>query len=316
MTQGFAIANPGSFTGSTSISTVGTITSGTWLGTSITKVAEGRLTLTSGTPVTTSDVTAATTIYYTPYKGNRLSLYNGTNWVDSIFTQFSIAVPATTATMYDIWAYLSGSTPTLELLSWTNDTTRATALTTQDGVYVKSGDATRRYLGSFRTTGVSGQTEDSLAKRWLYNYYNRTCKSVSAIDTTNSWTYSGASPGWRQANANTANQLDFIQGVVEDQVFAQVTLWGPTSSVSAKLMAPGIGVNSTSSNSAITFTGIGTTSPGYPGLCSWVGFGTTGRNYIAWLEQRDNSGGGAVQTYYGDNGASLIQSGIVGHVIV
>ena len=41
----------------------------------------GRLTLTSGTPVTTNDVTAATTIYYTPYKGNAIQLYNGTNWI-------------------------------------------------------------------------------------------------------------------------------------------------------------------------------------------------------------------------------------------
>lgn len=43
-------------------------------------ICQGRLTLTSGTPVTTSDVTAATTIYFTPYKGNRIALCGGTNF--------------------------------------------------------------------------------------------------------------------------------------------------------------------------------------------------------------------------------------------
>jgi hypothetical protein len=43
--------------------------------------AEGRLTLTTGVPVTTSDVTGATTIYFTALDGFRIGLYDGTiNW--------------------------------------------------------------------------------------------------------------------------------------------------------------------------------------------------------------------------------------------
>src|SRR3954467_15935764 len=41
---------------------------------------QGRLTLTSATPVTTTDVTGATTIYYALHKGNHIPLYDGTNW--------------------------------------------------------------------------------------------------------------------------------------------------------------------------------------------------------------------------------------------
>lgn len=40
----------------------------------------GRLTLTTGTPITTSDVTASTSVYFTPYKGNRIALFNGCSW--------------------------------------------------------------------------------------------------------------------------------------------------------------------------------------------------------------------------------------------
>ena len=39
-----------------------------------------RLTLTSGTPVTSADVTAATTVYSTPYKGGQIALYYSSTW--------------------------------------------------------------------------------------------------------------------------------------------------------------------------------------------------------------------------------------------
>ncbi len=49
----------------------------------------------------------------------------------------------------------SSGTPTLEALVWTNDTTRATALVRQDGVWSKTGALTRRYLGTVRVDGES-----------------------------------------------------------------------------------------------------------------------------------------------------------------
>ena len=136
-------------------------------------LCEGRLTLLTGVPVTLADQAAKTTIYFTPFKGNRISLYDGTGWVTHVFTQKSLTVPATTSTPFDIFAYSDSGTVTLEALNWTNDTTRATALTTQDGVLVKTGVTTRRYLGTGRTTAVEGQIEDSVALRFLWNYYNR-----------------------------------------------------------------------------------------------------------------------------------------------
>src|SRR5574337_954655 len=47
----------------------------------------GRLTLTSGTPVTTSDVTGATTVYYTPYLHNLIPLWDGQNWAPVEFSE-------------------------------------------------------------------------------------------------------------------------------------------------------------------------------------------------------------------------------------
>src|SRR3989344_6235690 len=53
-------------------------------------VIQGRLTLTTAVPVTTSDVTAATTVYFTPYNGDKIALYDGSTWAISAFTEKSI----------------------------------------------------------------------------------------------------------------------------------------------------------------------------------------------------------------------------------
>jgi hypothetical protein len=51
----------------------------------------GRLTLTSGTPVMSANVSAATTVYYTPYEGNYVPLYDGSSFVPTEFAELSQA---------------------------------------------------------------------------------------------------------------------------------------------------------------------------------------------------------------------------------
>lgn len=174
-------------------------------------LCNGRLTLTTGVPVPTSPETAATTIYWTPFLGNTVALYSGSVWVSFEQSQLSVAVPATTNTAYDVFLDYNSGTPALSLLAWTNLTTRATALTTQDGVYVLTGDTTKRYVGSFRTTGVSGQTESSLTKRYLWNYYNRINLELFVSDAAASWNYTTATI--RQANGAATNQVETMTGV-------------------------------------------------------------------------------------------------------
>ena len=179
-------------------------------------LCQGRLTLTTGTPVTTSDVTAATTIYFTPYKGNQIGLYNGSSWDMKTFSEISLSLSGYTADKnYDIWVYNNSGTVTLDSTVWTNDTTRATALTTQDGVYVKSGATTRRYLGTIRITGTTGQTEDSDVKRYVWNYHNRARRVLKKL-ASSAWNYTTAS--WRQWNATAAYKVENVIGVQEDAI--------------------------------------------------------------------------------------------------
>lgn len=272
-------------------------------------VCDFRLTLTSGVPVTTSDVTGATTIYCTPYKGNQISLYSGSAWVSRSSAEFSVALGTlTSGKPYDVFCYDNSGTPTLELLAWTNDTTRATALAYQDGALVKSGAATRRYLGTLYTTSTT-TTEDSVANRYLWNYYNRAVRTMSRIETTASWTYSTGS--WRQANGSSANQINFVIGVSEDAISARVSAYAINSSTTGRFVRAGVGVDSTTANSAME----GAAAVINNGLTLTALFSSLispGRHYLAWLENGDASGGDT-QTWLGP-GATSLNHGIQGEV--
>lgn len=275
----------------------------------------GRLTLTTGVPVTTADVTAATTVYYAPYGGcNTLSTFDGVQWNETGFAQLSIAVPATTNQMYDVFVYDNAGALALELTAWTNDTTRATALTTQNGVYVKTGALTRLYLGSFRTDTVSGTTTDSLLKRFLWNYYNRVDRAMRVLEATNTWTYTLAA--YQQANASTANQLDCVVGVVEDAMKVDVVGYARNSTGSASLSVS-IGDGSITPIAGVigqqnAYQGAAANSPAMA-RASWVGVPTSvGRRTYWWLEYSEATG---TTTWYGDNNTpSVTQAAIMGWV--
>lgn len=180
-------------------------------------VNDFRLTLTTGLAVTTADVTGATTIYFTPHKGNRIALFNGRVWEVLTSAQASLAIGTITSDKnYDVFAYNASGTLTLEALAWTNDTTRATALVKQDGIWCKTGALTRRYVGTFRTTATT-TTEDSAAKRFLFNADNRVERRLRLVEADASHSYSTAT--WRSWNNSTANRVQWLAGLAEDPVW-------------------------------------------------------------------------------------------------
>jgi hypothetical protein len=269
-------------------------------------LCEFRLTLTTGTPVTTSDVTNAATLYFTPYKGNRIALYDGSNWHVYASAEMSIAVPAVTQT-HDVFCYDNSGVPTLEVLAWSSQTARATALTTQDGVLVKSGAVTRRYVGTIFSTNL-GQTNDSFAKRHVWNYQNRVYRPMRVLESTNSWTYS--TPTFRAANGTSANILDFVIGVSEDLVVADVLAVSSNATAGAAGIVS-IGLDSTTPVTGVLvpiasnpvsgyFTQMTASAKVFPGI---------GRHNLWWLEYCS----GGTGTFYGTNGTpSTCQSGIHG----
>lgn len=273
---------------------------------------QGRLTLATGTPVTTSDLTSQSTLYYTPFCGSVVTTYSGSAWVNSILTEKSLALSGlTSGKNYDVFLYDNAGTLTLELsAAWTNDTTRADALTTQNGIYVKSGATTRVYLGTFRTTSTTA-TEDSCANRFLFNAYNQVHRKVKITDTTDSWTY--ASTTIRQARATATNQIAIVNGldygmVVDITALAMSTGTGPDSFV-------GIGYNSTTANSADIAASAPTSTAILTAMAKIGHNPGIGYHYYAWLEWNSTS---STRTYYGDRGLAntAVQSGLFGTVVI
>lgn len=204
-----------------------------------TNVVNGRLTLESGVPVSTTDQTGKTTIYFTPYKGNQIVLWDGSAWTAYTFTETSLALGTLTSGLpYDVFGYVSSGALTLELLAWTSTTARATAVTLQDGRYCKSGDKTRLYLGTFYTTATT-TTEDSLTKRFVWNNYNRVGRRLRKSDST-SHTYNG---GYRSWNNSTANRFEAVIGLQEEALVVSVT--GEVGGVSNVYGITAVGMDST-----------------------------------------------------------------------
>lgn len=205
---------------------------------------QGRLTLTSATPVVASSVAAATTVYYTPALGNQISIYDGTNFVPTTFSEISQATtdttksPAacTTNSNYDIFVWNdSGTIRATRGPAWSSSTARGTGAGTTElqlvnGVYlnknaITNGPAANRgmYVGTIRTNGSSQVdfiygAQGTAAVLGVWNNYNRVQVSTAVSDATASWTYSTATI--RQSRASAVNQISFVSGLSEECILA------------------------------------------------------------------------------------------------
>lgn len=258
------------------------------IATNVMEMCGGRLTLAQGDPAPTSAQTAKTLVYWTPYKSGGIGLWDGNRWLLKSFNESSISVPGTTNTNFDVFAFLandSGLTFTLETVNWTNDTTRATALSFQDGILCKSGDKTRRYLGTCRTTGVNGQTEDTQQKRFVYNFHhklNRTIKKV--VTDISEWTYNVTA--FRVANNDQNNKIECVIGYPDVLVSIQADSVNSHPGTTPQIdRNSGIGFDVYDGN-------FGTTGPRYSAMNGELSFcssylyhnPTVGYHFYAWLE--------------------------------
>lgn len=254
-----------------------------------------RLSLSSSAAIPIVDIASGSTLYLTPYTSGRASVYNGRQWVGFNSSEISRALSGLTVDKnYDVFLYLNGNTPAIELSSaWSNDQNRSQALTRQDGILVKSADRTRRYVGTIRTVSTS-HAADSKAKRFVWNYYNRVPRPLNVTESTDSWTYSGTS--YRVANGVAANSFEFVAGddvnlraIVNTVATAASTGWG---------CSVGIGIDSTSVNSAGLYGSLTNASLYFPCSAEYNDFPGVGYHRVSWLE----ISGGITITWYGDVG--------------
>jgi hypothetical protein len=300
-------------------------------------VPQGRLTLTSATPVTTTDVVGAVSVYYTTATGLYVPVYNGSRMTMVDFaSELTLALDSNSGHTnyhqsgknYDLfYAYVSGTHYFGTGPKWDDgagagsDKARGTGAASTElelyrGVWVNKNSMTLRhgsssgntvtvpakqgtYLGSFRTV-ADGQVTDSVEKRLLFNAYNRSIRTLERGDPAGTWTYSTAT--LRQANANTDNKVEVLDGLGGMVVDLSLTIvYQP--SASGGYARCQIGVDSITVSGS-RFSVIQTSAGANQFVQSnarYVGSPGLGYTYLAWLEVY---GAGTSITFYGQSAAS------------
>lgn len=268
----------------------------------------GRLTTDYNNPYTSYDLISSTgVVYYVPYAGKYISLWDTSN---SIFRAVNFATTllggsvyglsitglTTINKMYDIFAYVDTyNNPSLEAVI----TTRVIQLNKYNGVYCKTSDETRRYLGSVYVDS-SGNINDTLESREVWNMYNRCNKSMydSGVYSHSYLPTGGAGTVWRNwdGGSSTVVKTSFVSGD-----FQEVNL----SITGNMINTAGYGAFM-----SVDFDGGITPSPrigtvGNYGVAqnSWLGCGGSisfapGRHYTTVLEGVSNGYTGAFESAY------------------
>lgn len=288
----------------------------------------GRLSLTSGTPVS-GDVTGASIVYYVPYKHNKVPLWDGTAWAPhSITSELSQAEgdttksPASAAGVtgnYDMFVWSdAGILRCTRGPVWPTDTSRGSGagtsqITQLNGRYVNAvsitnGPAANRglYVGTIRNTTLG--IYDSIAYRHVWNMYHRVRRTMRQLESTDTWSYGTATT--RQANGNGANQLSMVRGLNEDAVFAAVSAVAQATAAGTSMAGVGLDSATTFATGFVsTNWSIAVANVPFQIGGTWHGLPGIGHHYLAWLER----GNGGTVTWFGDNGTpTLTFCGIYG----
>jgi hypothetical protein len=180
------------------------------------KVNNFRLSVVSGLPVTSGSLIGQTTVYLVPYNGDSISLYDGTNWgvYTTSGTSVSLSVSAVASgKLYDIYCYNNAGVPALELSTvWTTQNARADAIRFVNGVPLKSGTLTRRFVGTLMTSQSGSGVDDCVPTRGLWNWDNRVTRYMGIVDNS-AYTYNTSGlPVYRIWGSNSGNIMIWVQG--------------------------------------------------------------------------------------------------------
>jgi hypothetical protein len=233
---------------------------------------QGYLTLVSGTPIITSDQASKTAVYYTPFVGNLVPIYNGASMTPTEFSELTLTLVASHAlsTIYDVFVWSESGVLTIGTgPAWTTSTAgsgargtgssttelarvkgllvNAVAITARNGNTTYSvGANLATYVGSLFIDGSAGQITCHRAvgqsRKWgVWNAYNQRLIILQVADSTASWTYDTATI--RASRGQAVNSASVFCGLAEEVV--EITFDQNIQIAAGDQAQIGIGVNST-----------------------------------------------------------------------
>lgn len=284
---------------------------------------QGRLTLVTATPVMATSQSAKTTIFYTPYEGDMVPIYDGTNMVPTVFTELSQTTtdatksPAAVAvsSVYDLFVWNdAGTIRCTRGPAWSSDTSRGYNLVMVNGILlnnslITNGPAASRgtYVGTVRSNG-SSQIDFIYGSAGtpgffgVWNMYNRKQLFSTCTENTGSWTYTTLT--YRTPNGGSSSRHTFVSGLAEDCIRATFNTWVQTVNSTGAFMTIGIAMDSsTSPDKASQFDnpGTGIAQTNLTAMQAYVP--QLGVHYIQALERGD---GVFANTFQGQSSAALV----------
>jgi len=242
----------------------------------------------TGDVIQTGDVSGTSTVFYSPYVGNQIPIWNGSIFKSVTFSELTATLTAAgsvASTIQDECVFSNNGVPTLVTgPSWSNvaagSGSRGTGagsaqLTRLQGIWVNAVSIVGynglssftvpanqcTYVGSISVDGTPGQVSAlrsyGQSRKWgVWNAYNRQQIFMQAGDSTASWTY--GTNTIRPSHNATGNSIATFVGLPEEAILVRFNQFvqGSTSGASASTTwITGIGWNSITSFSGTVTNG-------------------------------------------------------------
>ena len=246
---------------------------------------QGRLTFSSTLPVITTDYIAQTVIYYLPYVGQIVPVWNGTNFTLQSIGATGVSLTLNTTNMpstqvFDVYASMQSGVLTLSAMYWGGNTARSTtvagktgagnaSIVQKNGLWVNNAAISASdsfnnttgiaipqnqgtYLGSFYTT-ANGQSAMACRpaagsggdNNFLGLYNAYNRVRTLAVSRDSTSSWTYTGTTWRAADNSTSNRITFVDGLQESYISADYTVSMTTSSGGVSTQI-GVNLDSTS----------------------------------------------------------------------
>jgi hypothetical protein len=244
-------------------------------------VPQGRLCLVTATPVPAADVSAGTSVYYTPYIGNQIPLWDGSQYNLETFAELTLTMNANHLAnqIYDVFVWDESNVITIGTgPAWNTATAGSgargagagtTQISRQGGIWVNTVEITARngattytvnanrgtYVGTILVDGSNGQISQHVTvgqsrKPGPWNAYNRIRRELLATDATATWNY--GTNTIRASNGDSNNKVTTLCGLPDESVFCFFRqVLGNSVASTAGYSVIGLGINSTTAMSGM-----------------------------------------------------------------
>ena len=239
---------------------------------------QGRLSLTAGVAVPTSDVATATTIYYVPAVGNAISLYDGTDWQTFKIPELALPLDADSGHAgyqqagmnWDVWAVVDNGAVRLATgPSWSagavagslnarGEGAGSSELQYIDGLPVNANAMTVRFgagagdtlpvaaqqalcLGTFHAI-ADGVTRDTSTSRLVANVFNMVERSVTETAGLPA-NYNYSSTIFRYAGNDSSINAQFLSALTGNVVKARIKTKVTSNTATYRIIGAGIRVD-------------------------------------------------------------------------